>query len=118
VPGPPAVGTPVLAGQHVELPRLGLNRPIAVQSGEDAVPARVASLDHLAGSLPERREDAVTGCDQVSTLAVSEVAWSSCRLRGSASCARWAKIARAAAEAPVIVVMHGSPWRTAALRIS
>ena len=34
------------------------------------------------------------------------------------SLARWAEIARAAAEAPVIVVMQGRPWRTAALRIS
>ena len=29
-----------------------------------------------------------------------------------------AAIARAAAEAPVIVVMQGIPWRTAAVRIS
>ena len=37
---------------------------------------------------------------------------------GSAPRSRTAKIARAAAEAPVIVVRQGIPLRTAALRIS
>ena len=40
------------------------------------------------------------------------------KLRTSASPSLPAAIARAAAEAPVIVVTQGMPWRTAAVRIS
>ena len=49
--------------------------------------------------------------------AVAEL-WISCRLRTSASPLARAAIARTAAEAPVIVVIEGTPWRTAAVRIS
>ena len=44
--------------------------------------------------------------------------WRSWSATTSASPSSWAEIARAAAEAPVIVVMQGMPWRTASLRIS
>src|SRR5581483_11383945 len=130
-----------LGGEHVELPadRLG---PNGVQCREDAIAAGGAVGEHLAPPAPERgdarraagppalggrRPGGVAGSRAqarpppvvaMRLAACAPEACSSCRQRGSAGRSRWAKIARAAAEAPVIVVTHGIPCRTAAVRIS
>src|SRR5690242_18135317 len=107
--GATALSRPALGGEHVELPRVRL-RPLLVAHRDDPIPARRAVCGDLAKPPPKR-------CAHRAS-AVLAIPWISCSERTSASPAILAAIARAAAEAPVIVVTQGISWRTAAVRIS
>ena len=122
-----AVGAPALGrGEHVELPGPWVGRAVRIPYGEQPVRAQLPV--RLQGRKPpaERRLRArlahrcagrpVRGCSRAAApAAVACSSWSE-RISGAAS--RDARIARWAALAPVIVVMHGIPRPTAARRIS
>ena len=108
-----SLGAPAVGAQHVELPRRRV-RAVGVERGEDDVATRLAPGHDIRRAGAERSEDA--GTHEIVPRASTP--WSSCRLWGSAPRVRTAWIALATAEAPVIVVMQGTPPRTAAFRIS
>src|SRR5581483_590794 len=96
-------------------------RALGVEGGEDPVDAARAVGHDLAGAPAGRGERPLghrSGASAAALGAAGASAWSSCRQRGEGRRSRSACTARAAAEAPVMVVMHAMPWRTAAVRIS
>ena len=97
-------------GEHVELAGDRL-RALAVDQREDPVAAGEVVAADLA-------EAAAEGRAHRCLAASAAPAWISWIERTSCSSRLPAAIARAAAVAPVIVVMQGIPWRTAAVRIS
>ena len=122
----PSPAPAALGGEHVELPGRR-HRALAVEDGDDPVAAGGGVGGDLRAALAERREHATVGRCRLLAHLPSAAAWtafsaasacSSCRLMTSPPPRLSTPMARAAAEAPVIVVMHGMPRRVAALRIS
>src|SRR5204863_3138730 len=116
--GPAAVASPAgLRRQHVELPGGG-HRAGGIDRGEDPVAARLQVAGHLAEPPAEGRGDTLAElrrAGQGHLFDGSRSCGGSCsswRERTGATSRAAAKMAREAAEAPVIVVTHAIPWRT------
>src|SRR5262245_46242212 len=121
--GPARIAAPArVRGQHVELAG-GRLRACGVEGREDPIAAGGEVPGHLAAAPAEGGSHPLAqlrrpGGGHLFDGSRSACRCSSCSALTSASSRAAAKIAREAAEAPVMVVTQGIPWRTASVLIS